>query len=309
MHHSAVIERAFLKDELTRSRAILSQARGQFRRVYNQAKEFLSLYDFVRLSCLLSECDRRQRPSLVVKNKETIARLRKNRFGKQFNDFGTIENLTDITLTTLQKEVLCRGVDFGVPPRKTSDADILAEFELLHRQAAKLRPISKKAAERSRCELAATAREFASEKPDLKGFSLEREHLKALKELRMDHNLVITRPDKGRATVIMKKETYVQKMMVILGDAEKFLKLGPVSEFDRTVKIEEDLRSYLKDLKKAGEICETIFDRIAPTGSQRPQMYGLPVYLKLISPTNRYVPFFLCVVRLSTIHPSGFAKC
>ena len=30
--------------------------------------------------------------------------------------------------------MLCRGVDFGVPPRRITEPEILAEFELLHRQ-------------------------------------------------------------------------------------------------------------------------------------------------------------------------------
>ena len=121
------------------------------------------------------------------------------------NDFGTIVNLAGVELTTLQKEVLCRGVDFGIPPRKSSEPEILAEFEILQRQATKFRPFSKEKVERSRCELAATAREFAATKLDVKEFSLERQHLKVLSELRTNRNLVITRPDKGRATVIMTK--------------------------------------------------------------------------------------------------------
>ena len=126
---------------------------------------------------------------------------------------------------------------------------MLAEFELLHREAARLRPSSKDFVERSRCELAAAAQEFVAAKADVKEFSLEREHLKALRDLRMNHELIITRPDKGRATVTMKKESYVEKMMAILGDKSKFLPVGPVSEFDQTEKIEQSLRSFLSQLR------------------------------------------------------------
>ena len=168
-------------------------------------------------------------------------------------------------------------MDFGVlPSPRMSEPEVLAEFELLHREAARLRPCSKDLVERSRCELAAAAQEFVTAKGDVKEFSLEREHLKALRDLRMNHELIITRPDKGRATVIMKKESYVEKMMAILGDKSKFLTLGPVSEFDQTEKIEQSLRSFLSQLRDSKEITGSIFDRTAPTGSQRPQMYGLP---------------------------------
>ena len=211
------------------------------------------------------------------KNTASIGRLRQHRFGKQENDFGTIINLSDVQLSTLQKEVLCRGVDFGVlPSPRMSEPEVLAEFELLHREAARLRPCSKDLVERSRCELAAAAQEVVTAKADVKEFSLEREHLKALKDLRMNRELIITRPDKGRATVIMKKESYVEKLMAILGDKSMFLTLGPVSEFDQTEKIEQSLRSFLSQLRDSKEISGSIFDRTAPSGSQRPQMYGLP---------------------------------
>ena len=62
----------------------------------------------------------------------------------------------------------------------------------------------------------------------------------------MDQNLVITRPDKGKATVILTKKQYVDKMMTILNDRSKFQSLGPVSESDQTAKIEQNLREYLK---------------------------------------------------------------
>ena len=192
------------------------------------------------------------------------------------NDFGTIVNPAGVELTTLQKKVLCRGLDFGIPPPKSSEPEILAEFEILQRHATKLRPFSKETVERSRCELAATTREFAATKPDVKEFSLEREHLKVLSELRTHRNLVITRPDKGRATFIMTKESYVGKMMKILGDKRKFFTLGPVSQFVQTVKTEQHLRSYLNQLEEKKEINDDVFERIAPTGSQRPRMYGLP---------------------------------
>ena len=95
-----------------------------------------------------------------------------------------------IDLTTLQKEVLCRCVDFGFPP-KISEPDVFAEFELLLRDASRLRPVSQEAVVRSKCEPEAVAREFAASKPDRREFSLDRQHRKVLRELRMDKRLVI----------------------------------------------------------------------------------------------------------------------
>ena len=205
---------------------------------------------------------------------ETIRRYRQERYGLLTSNYDSIINLAGVELSTIQKEVLCRGVDFGFPPR-VSQPEILAEFELLQRQTVSFAPVSKEAAERSRCDLAAIAQEVADTKPNLRKFSLHHEHRKALRELR-NENLVIVRPDKGRATVILTRDEYVQKMLTILQDQSKFVCLGPCDEFDCTLKTEKKLQSYLKRLRTRKEISLDVYDRITPTGSARPRLYGLP---------------------------------
>ena len=275
VHHSAVIERAFIRDELEKSRLVEIRTRDKFRRLYKQAKSILNVYDFIRFSWLISECDCRQRNSLQERYNDSIKRLRQERFGLGTNNYNTLLNLANVELNTLQKEVLCRGVDFGIVPR-ISEPNILAEFELLQRQASQFVPISKADAERSKYELAAVAQEFATTKPDDREFCLKREHRKVLKELRGNKELIITRPDKGRATVILSKNDYVAKMMKILSDSSKFERLGPSSEFDHTLKTEHRLQSYLKSLLASKEIAACVYNDTLPTGSVRPRLYGLP---------------------------------
>ena len=65
-------------------------------------------------------------------------------------------------------------------------------------------------------------------------------------------------------------------MNFILQDNSKFENLGPSSEFDNTAKIEAHIQRRLLQLKKEGLLPSMIYSRIRPTGSQRPQMYGLP---------------------------------
>ena len=103
-------------------------------------------------------------------------------------------------------------MDFGVdiPPPRMSKPDVLAEMNFYivkpHDCA-----LARSLVKRSRCELDAAAQEFAIAKADVKEVFLGSEHLKTVKDLRMNHKLIVTRPDKGRATVIMKKESYVKK--------------------------------------------------------------------------------------------------
>ena len=82
---------------------------------------------------MFSQCDRKQRSKHDTKQTNLVSALRRDRFGACSDDYDTIINLAGITLSQLQKDVLCGGQDFGIPP-KFNQTDILAEFELLQQQ-------------------------------------------------------------------------------------------------------------------------------------------------------------------------------
>ena len=73
--------------------------------------------------------------------------------------------------------------------------------------------------------------------------------------------------------VILNKKDYIQKMENILLNKEKFEKL--VETQDKTAKLEGKLQKRLLELVNSKVLTNEVYDRIRPTGSQRPQMYGL----------------------------------
>ena len=105
---------------------------------------------------------------------------------------------------------------------------------------------------------------------------MHRECLSAIKSLRSNSNIVITKPDKGSGVVILNKTDYVKKMNSILEDETKFLTLGPSSKMDNASKIESRIQRRLLQLHKEDLLPANLYDLIRPTGSQRPRMYGLP---------------------------------
>ena len=54
-HQSLAIEKTFITDDIARSTDTLGKVRSQFRRLYRQARAFLSEHDFLRFSMLNSE--------------------------------------------------------------------------------------------------------------------------------------------------------------------------------------------------------------------------------------------------------------
>ena len=83
--------------------------------------------------------------------------------------------------------------------------------------------------------------------------------------------------------------------MLLLSDETKFLRLGPVSEFDRIVKIETETCHHLKRVMELNEILENEFNILKPFGSSRPRMYGLPKIHKAGCPLRPIMPMSVVV--------------
>ena len=257
--------------------------RREFKQFFRDSQTFLSEWDFIRFARSVSEIDEKQRKRLTERNQRNLALLKKRRYGSLSASYDTIINLSNLELSNIQKDVLCRGVDFGIP-HQSSKEEVLCEFEVFYRSLAEFSPASKAAVAQCRSSLEGLAHEYANKENDLRSFSLTREHMKALKDLRRNDTVVVTKPDKGRATVILNRADYVEKMMTILNDGSKFVKLGPVDTHDRTSNAEASLNGYLSELRSTGEITDELFDSVRSVGATRPRLYGLPKIHKTGNP-------------------------
>ena len=101
-----------------------------------------------------------------------------------------------------------------------------------------------------------------------------KEHKEALRNLRNNEQILISRPDKGFGIVLIDKKDYVDKMDNILSDHTKFSKM--INEKDKTTAIEKTISKLLVRMKKDEVLDSTTFERIRPTGTTIPRLYGLP---------------------------------
>ena len=74
-------------------------------------------------------------------------------------------------------------------------------------------------------------------------FNMHEEHFQAIKSLRCNQQILITKPDKGFGVVILNKSDYIKKMSSILDDKTKFLSMGSVDLHDNTAKNEQKLKN------------------------------------------------------------------
>ena len=159
LYDSISIEKVLLQGDHNKARAYLQSIRSKFVSSYQRSRTHLNTFDFLRFSWLISECDCTQRSRREKRHTGIILALRRDRFGTCSDNFETIINLSDIPLTQLQKDVLCGGMDFGIPPRFRK-TDILAEFELLQQQLSSIPSNSDIAAGSCRASLAAESFRF-----------------------------------------------------------------------------------------------------------------------------------------------------
>ena len=171
-------------------------------------------------------------------------------------------NLSKKNLTNTQKQVLSKGPGFAAVPR-ISMIDIVAPIEAGLQMSSK----PSQAVEAARikiCEALSRAKRPKS--------NFSQSERKAYLELRRDTDIRILQADKGNATVVMNTEDYDVKVHDLLDNQDAYRVLTK----DPTRKIERNLLSVLRDLKKDHKINEACYERVKPSeGSSKPaRFYG-----------------------------------
>ena len=103
---------------------------------------------------------------------------------------------------------------------------------------------------------------------------MTKECFQAIKSLRTNEEILITKPDKGAGVVILNKNDYNDKMKTILNDTTKFLDLGPVTNKDNTAKIESRIQRRLLQLRKEYLISKQVYEAMLCSKSKLDQELG-----------------------------------
>ena len=275
------IERAFMCDEIEKSKSLITFLKGKLRALWQEVRQFLSFFDFIRFCRYIATIDERKERELSIKNERKL-KFFFQRFGNMAKpNKDTIINLSNYKLSPTEEFVLSHRLNFCLPPHSVQREEIFAEFEVLIGQLLHHVPHSSEQFSALKARLSDLAHAYYGNPIDMGDFLILKECIQATRSLECNENIHVTKPDKGSGVVIMNKIDYILKMNFILQDISKFENLGPFSEFDNTAKIEAHIQRRLLQLKKEGLLPSTIYSRIRPTGSQRPRMYGLPkIHLK-----------------------------
>ena len=74
----------------------------------------------------------------------------------------------------------------------------------------------------------------------------------------------------------MNQNEYIEKMITILSQTDKFQRIGDTQTHDHMTLQERVLQKFLLRATNKGHLLREVCDEIRPTGSTRPRMYGVP---------------------------------
>lgn len=181
-----------------------------------------------------------------------------------------ILNLSDYSLSTIEKQALCRGLSFCTPRNKPQPV-IDAEFENLYKQLQGI-PHNESDMPLLKSELVCMSKSFSQKRRF--DSVLNSTHQEAIKYLRNNKDIIICPPDKGNAVIMMNRNDYVDKVQQILSNPSKFQKDD--FQIDLTSKIEKQVCNHISKLRQCNLITNETAKSLTPTGSTFPKLYGLP---------------------------------
>lgn len=165
-----------------------------------------------------------------------------------------------------------KGLNFVKTPKIIPKKEILASVE---------QGISN-LNENTQCEVRANMYSILKQaKPPAKQ-NLNRGELKAIKELKADNTIIITKADKGNSVVLMDKAKYQGQVNDMLKDQTVYSRITDKRR-NPTTKVEVELQNILKNFKRSGNLTETEYWRLRPFDSCSAMFYGRPKVHTLIA--------------------------
>ena len=169
-------------------------------------------------------------------------------------------NMSSRQLTHIETDLLTKGLNFSITSKTLPNKDIIATIEDA------VKDLEKEEADTIRAKVSLT---LLNSKPPKD--NLSKDERKALKELQSDTSIVILPADKGRSTVILNREDYLEKCMDHINNGPyQLLKKDP------TTKIKAKTLKQLKVLKDNEFIDNKLYYYLKPTDSPAPRFYGQP---------------------------------
>ena len=282
-----VAERTFLRQRTHHCTVRLQEIRQRVSRLDMILQELLEKDDLERVSELVARRFAQRVYSVKVRqirkfNKLLLAQDRPTntpRFENSQNLVKPIVNLSDRVLTKEEENLLNKGLNYNISPGILKPLDVIPAVE----EALTSLPASE--ANNARLQI---SKILTNQKPQKSNLTTTEKE--ALKALRSDRSIIVTKSDKGNQIVVMNREDYDQK-------AEEHIQSGPYKaipkEKQSTVlnKTKAVTARFLGTVKQ--KLGKSLWFALYPKTSSASRFYGLPKIHKPLIPLRPIVDYTL----------------
>ena len=285
LHNSVVYKKCqikLLEEKIRAKRKIVNISRKDKKTIKEELQGTLSFLDFSYICSLFLVANdeeilhhdnihkRKLKSFLEISLKEVI--------NDSHDHNKVIFNFSSFELRDVEKSVLRKGLKFSVKPKSIEYSKFLLRFEFLFRDV-KQENLCSENLSLMKARLLGTALSSNESFSNVQSPSenLTASEFKALRHLSKNKNIVIQKADKGNATVILDKISYISAIEEILNDHTKFsnLDIPAGKEISFTTNLEKRITSDLKLLKDKEIIDKATYKNIKPVGSKPGILYGL----------------------------------
>ena len=212
MRQTPNIERAFMHDEIEKSKSLITFLKGKLRALWQEVRQFPSFFDFIRFCRYIATVDEPKERELSIKTERKLKLLFQQRFGNMAKpNKDTIINLSNYKLSPTEEFVLFHGLNFCLPPHSVQREEIFAEFEVFIGQLLHHVPYSSEQFSALKARLSDLVHSYCGNSIDIGDFLILKECIQATRSLTCNENIHVTKPDNGSGVVIMNKSDYILK--------------------------------------------------------------------------------------------------
>ena len=242
-------------------------------------EEYMSAVDKLREKAfqdMTEKCKIRQKKKfeLILSRSSTRSAQKQDRYKEKW-----IVNNSSRVLSEREKEVLSKGLNFSPAPTRIPIPEIVVAVEEGLRKVISTVDNDKNVARKTIIGVLS--------KTKIPATNITQEERKALKELKKDESIIILPADKGKATVILDRKEYDEKISAMLSDTNTYKEL----KRDPAPALESKMNDMLISFKKSGSLPLAMHRKLRSSAGKTPSFYGLPKIHKTGIPLRPIVSF------------------
>ena len=269
-------QKKLLQGEISSKKELLLSHERRYNSSYQDFKEVFSYFDFNHVTTVIKNTNSKKIAKVTETHNRKLSKLGMPFSYEPLNPDSLIFNLSNRILTKSQKEALSLGLDFAFAPTRLDYNRYFVAVENLFKRlsACEVYNVSIDAYNLFRTKFKSVALQtFYSFNPRPSPY--QKQLLKALRELRSSNDIVVTKPDKGKAAVIMDREDYITKMTQLLSDTRNFKRISE-DLYKYLLKLEDRNNRIVDGLTKSGSMTSAQGSELKSRGARPGILYGLP---------------------------------